>query len=112
MEDGFAGAGNVAVLPLFVNAAAGDYRLAAGSPCIDAGSTLTFTGPSMDLDGYARIVDDPDSDNTGFALANGAIDMGAYEFQPVDSCPSDVDDDGSVDVDDLLGIITAWGACP
>jgi hypothetical protein len=112
VEDGFAGEGNISTLPLFANAATGDYRLAAGSPCIDAGNTLVFTGPAMDLDGGARIVDDPDTINTGFALANGAIDMGAYEAQLVDNCPADADGSGAVDVDDLITVILGWGACP
>jgi hypothetical protein len=112
VEDGFAGIGNISTLPLFVDAGAGDYRLAAGSPCIDAGNTLVFTGPAMDLDGAARIVDDPATTNTGFALAAGAIDMGAYEVQAVDTCPADANGDGSIDVDDLIAVILAWGACP
>ena len=28
------------------------------------------------------------------------------------SCPADVNDSGTVDVNDLLSVITAWGACP
>ncbi len=41
------------------------YRLAANSPCIDAGTGRT--APSVDLDGNAR-------------LQGGAVDMGAYEY--------------------------------
>lgn len=41
---------------------------------------------------------------------NGIVDFG--ELTVEDSCPADVNDDGSVDVMDLLGIIDAWGTCP
>jgi len=37
VQGGGAGTGDIDADPLFLNAAAGDYRLAAGSPCIDAG---------------------------------------------------------------------------
>jgi predicted outer membrane repeat protein len=56
--------------PLFVDAAGGNYRLQATSPCIDAGdNSLVPVGITTDLDGNARI-------------QNGTVDMGAYEYQP------------------------------
>ena len=66
------GTGNIASDPLFVNAAGGDYRLQAGSPCIDAGNNAYAVG-SVDMDGNPRIY-------------NGRVDMGAYEWRP--SVPS------------------------
>jgi len=51
--------------PGFLNAAAGDYHLQIGSPCIDAGLNSAETN-STDLDGNPR--------STG-----AAVDMGAYE---------------------------------
>jgi hypothetical protein len=54
--------------PLFVNAAAGDFREAAGSPTIDAGVTDPANG-SVDLQGFPRVI-------------NGTTDIGAYEFDP------------------------------
>jgi hypothetical protein len=60
--------GNQATAPLFVNAAGGDYREAAGSPTIDAGVADPLVG-ATDLLGSPRIV-------------GGAIDIGAYEFVP------------------------------
>jgi hypothetical protein len=62
VQDGDAGVGNTAADPLFVNAAAGNYRLSAGSPCADTGSAAA--APATDLDGAPR---------------DSTPDMGAYE---------------------------------
>ena len=61
------GTGNTTNDPKFVDAAAGDYRLQAASPCIDAGDDSAVSW-SEDLDGNQRMV-------------YGAVDMGAYEAQ-------------------------------
>ena len=61
------GTGNVTNAPQFVNAAAGNYRLLANSPCINAGNNAYVQG-TTDLDGNLRIV-------------RGTVDMGAYEIQ-------------------------------
>lgn len=58
--------GNIVGDPKFVDADNGDYRLAVNSPCIDAGSD-SYVMSETDLDGNARI-------------ANGRIDIGAYEY--------------------------------
>ena len=69
---------NQAAPPLFVNAAAGDFAEAVGSPTIDAGAILTeYITPTLDLPGNPRIV-------------NGAIDIGAFEFVPPPSPPGPV----------------------
>ena len=63
--------------PSFVNPSAGNYRLAAGSPLIDAGdpSGLAAGESSTDLDGNPRI-------------AGATHDVGAYELQPFTAPPS------------------------
>jgi hypothetical protein len=53
--------------PHFMDAANGNYRLAADSPCRDAGLNA-FATTTTDLDGNLRIV-------------NGTVDIGAYEYQ-------------------------------
>ena len=66
--------GNIDANPLFVNAAGGNFRLQAGSPCIDAG---TNTGaPTDDIEGNPRPID-----GDGDTIA--VTDMGAYEYMPL-----------------------------
>ena len=59
------------------NRAAGDFHLAAGSPCIDAGANLDWMAGATDLDGLPRV-------------SGVAVDLGAYEY-------ADNDDDGLPD---------------
>ena len=60
------GSGTVTEAPLFLDAANGDYRLHASSPCIDAGDTALGT-ENADFTGGARVI-------------GAAIDIGAFEF--------------------------------
>lgn len=69
------GVSNQTAPPLFVNSAAGDYREAAGSPTIDAGSSDGIA--AADLDGNPRSL-------------GAAPDIGAYEYVPPASPPSPV----------------------
>lgn len=62
------GSNNIAAAPLFQNAAAGNYRLTASSPCVNIGNNL-FASGTNDLDGATRII-------------SGNVDLGAYEFDP------------------------------
>jgi hypothetical protein len=64
------GVGNITNAPLFVNRTGGDLHLLPGSPGIDVG-TNAYVAPITDFDGNLRI-------------ANGTVDMGAYEFQQPD----------------------------
>ena len=77
IQGGYEGAGNIDREPLFVNPAAGDYRLIHGSPCIDGG---TATGaPDIDFEGDAR--------------PNGSgVDMGADEWYLADTDGDGMDD--------------------
>jgi len=60
------GPGNITNEPAFADADGGDYRLANGSPCVNAGSNELWMGGATDLDGNDRI-------------RNLLPDMGAYE---------------------------------
>jgi hypothetical protein len=65
------GANNDTNAPQFVDSANGNFRLQPGSPGIDSGDN-TFNTESTDLDGNPRV-------------AGSAVDMGAYELQPLSS---------------------------
>jgi len=60
--------GNITADPMLVDLAAGDYRLADASPCINAGDSSIVDWPT-DLAGRNR-------------RAGPDVDMGAYEWQP------------------------------
>lgn len=81
VQGGFSGTGNIDADPLFVDPDSGDFRLALGSPCVDAGDNASVPADvDSDLAGADRFVDDPCVADTG----NGdppLVDMGAYEFQ-------------------------------
>ena len=47
-----AGAGNLARSPGFVDLAAGDLRLRATSPCIEAGANADWMAGAVDMDGH------------------------------------------------------------
>lgn len=82
VEGGWAGAGNFDLPPSFVDAAADDYRLAPGSPCIDAGdnAALTPVTDDTDLARRPRLTDDPHTPDRGRGPAP-VVDVGAYEYQ-------------------------------
>lgn len=111
VQGGFTGTGNISVAPLFENQAGGDLRLAAGSPGIDAGNNAAVVaGTTIDLAGRSRFVDDPSVTDTGSGVAP-IVDLGAYERQAPPPCVADIDHSGTVNVSDLLAVITNWGAC-
>jgi predicted outer membrane repeat protein len=67
VQNGYTGTGNISSDPLFMDAANGDYRLNAQSPCIDKGSnSLTPLWLTTDFSGSARLV-------------GSIVDMGIYE---------------------------------
>jgi hypothetical protein len=71
VEGGASGPGNIDIDPQFVDAAGGNYDLAPGSPCMDAGSNL-LVRIGLAIDGTCR-VKDGNGDGIPF------VDLGAYE---------------------------------
>ena len=105
------GLGNITNAPVFVDADAGNYRLAESSPCIDAGMNAFASQEHPDLDGNPRFY-------------NVRVDMGAYEFsgvlldndgdglsnqqeQRLGSDPNDPDSDGD-GFDDGWEVAQGW----
>ena len=72
--------GNITDNPIFVNAAALNYRLPETSPCIDTGTNLPWTlAPgAVDLDGSNRIS----------AVVAEIVDVGCYEYQAEEPEPT------------------------
>lgn len=72
-DGAFPGEGNIADSPQFLSPVINNYRLSSTSPCIDTGDPLYMPDPDpLDLDGNPRV-------------ANGRVDMGAYELR-FDDC--------------------------
>ena len=92
------GSGNIDADPLFVYPEGGDYHLLPGSPCIDAGNNFALPANLLtDLDGVARLADDPDTPDTGNSDGSvGVVDMGPYEFGG-----DDCNNNGTPDPDDI-----------
>jgi predicted outer membrane repeat protein len=67
------GDGNIDAEPMFADSGNGNYRLSAGSPCVDAGDNDSVPADVCDLDGNTRIYD---GDGDGISV----VDMGAYEL--------------------------------
>ena len=93
---------------------AGDFRLAAGSPCIDAANNnadAEYLTPGVqpllpnDRDGLPRFVDDPTIADTGTGTAP-IVDMGAYEHR--NPCLADLNGDGLVDFSDYLEFLNLF----
>ena len=82
------GVGNISDSPLFADPDGEDdvlgtiddnLRLTRGSPSIDAGTNDAVIGLDHDVDGLPRLVDDPETVDTG--TGTGAlVDLGAYEY--------------------------------
>lgn len=115
------GVGNISADPLFIDPDSGDFRLSPGSPCIDAGDNTALLPDTLDLDGdgntteptpidmagFPRRLDDPDTPDTGKG-APPIVDMGAYEFT---GCYGDLNNDKVIDQADLAFVLAAYGTC-
>jgi len=102
-----------------------DYRLAAGSPAIDAGSVDSLPDDHADLDGDGNHAEKTPRDLDGNRrIADCAVDMGAFEspyetpiFDDADNdgipdecrCAADLDGNGGVDIVDLTDLLRAYG---
>ncbi len=113
--------------PLFFDPANGNYRLAAGSPCIEKGDPddSVITDDIFDLDNDDDLLEPTPDLDLGDRIVDDYVDMGAYESVP---CPWDLNGDcvvgaGDVllllqnwddpyDADDLDDLLAAWGPCP
>ncbi len=74
IQGGWYGTGNIDEDPLFADPNNGDYRLQAGSPCVDRGNPgFVATPGELDLAGAMRVWN-------GDAQGGAVVDMGAYEF--------------------------------
>lgn len=132
IQGGWPGVGNIDADPLFVDHDGpdndpdtwedNDYRLASGSPCIDAADDTAVPPDATDLDGdddqserapldldyLPRFVNDPSTGDTGIADPPdypNVVDMGAYEL----GIGSDLDGDCDVDIADLAQLLSNYG---
>ena len=102
IEGGYKGPGNIDVNPNFIDAKNGDFRLGAGSPCVDTGNC--YQAPEKDMAGNPKY-DDKGRPDGPFARAmirsrsaGGSgrrsrnlglpVDMGVYERQSDTKAPS------------------------
>ena len=78
---------------------------------IDAGdSDAVPVGVDADLDGNPRLLDVPETPDTGVG-GPPVVDMGAYESQGVACGDADFDGDNFVNFTDLNDLLIAWGPC-
>jgi hypothetical protein len=96
-----------AQLLLNVSQARGQYDLSWNT--VDGGGA-TSTGGAYSLTGT---MGQPDA---SIAMTGGAYSItGGFwpgATPPVSDCPADIVPSGTVNIDDLLAVISAWGACP
>lgn len=79
----------------FVDPENGDFHLKPTSSYIDAGSNENIAYTETDLDGNPRI-------------ANGIVDMGAYEFNTNRTHPADTNQNWVIEADEFSAYNNAW----
>ena len=89
--------GNVSADPLFQDLANGSYRLAAGSPCIDAGDDSVVEPGALDLDGRIRIF-------------GAHVDIGAYELWDLTAPATPVVTDSGAVTADAAELNASWSS--
>ncbi|TWT44255.1 hypothetical protein RAS1_06650 [Phycisphaerae bacterium RAS1] len=95
----------ISLPPQFENAAAGDFRLTTGSPCVDAGDNAAVPSQLIaDIAGRNRFCDDPNTPDSG-AGDPPLVDMGAYEL--IVPRLADMNCDGWSDIRDINPFILA-----
>jgi hypothetical protein len=89
-----------------------DLHLTRKSPAIDRGNDAALPADVLDIDDDGDSLEPVPLDLDGQPrIAGLAVDFGAFEV-PAPITPGDVTGDGAVNIDDLLAVINAWGACP
>jgi len=86
---------NIDVAPLFVDQLRADYHLRANSLCLNVGNNAAPGLPLVDLDGNPRIAD-------------GTVDMGAYEQSASDWHPADVNTNWTIASAEFTAYASAW----
>ncbi|MBN8599366.1 MAG: hypothetical protein J0L78_16970 [Planctomycetes bacterium] len=89
----------------FLDAPAGDYRVAAASPAVDSGMVISGFAPLTDLAGMTRRIDIASVANTGSGTP--PIDLGAFEVQ-LPTCAGDLNGDGLVDDADFVAFASGY----
>ncbi len=86
-----------------------DLRIAGHgvSPCLDAGDNARVSGVTWDFHRRQRLVDDVAATDAGSG-SGPIVDIGAVEFPCLSYCDADLNDDGSVNFDDLNLVLLNW----
>jgi hypothetical protein len=89
-----------------------NLRLTCSSPAINVASSTFLPTDAFDLDFDGNTSETLPHDLDALMRQISTVDMGAYEKQTATgTCAGDADGSCAVDVDDLVAVILAWGAC-
>jgi hypothetical protein len=107
------GAHNIGDDPMFIDDPGRNYRLCAGSPCIDTADEAFIPADALDVDQDSELTEEtPDLDLNDRVTSKYygiiAADRGAYEFR----CFADLNGDCTVDISDVVFLFNTWGECP